>query len=146
MVRSVERYPSETIVVVRAKLRKAHQRVKNATVHDYELEVYEVHKVVNLAENVPFSVYDAENINRDKEEADEGDDTGEDSSVMTPRESEDISVRFQDVPRRSADISRLSQELSKRGKHANRRFYSVPLTFSSYYGCRPQTSIITSES
>jgi aspartyl-tRNA synthetase len=117
MVRSVERYPHETIVVVHAKLRKAPQRIKNATIHDYELEVYEVHKVVNLAENVPFSVYDAENINRDKEDVDEGDDAGEETSTpMSPLESEDVSLKSQDLSRRSTDMSRVSQDLLSRSK------------------------------
>lgn len=94
MVRSVEHYPPETIVVVHAKLRKAEKRVKNATIHDYELDVFEVHKVGNLSEHVPFTVYDAENINREVEDLDEEvDDTvaSEDSSEKTtPRESTDI--------------------------------------------------------
>jgi ergosteryl-3beta-O-L-aspartate synthase len=115
MVRSVERYPSETIVVVHAKLRKAPKRIKNATIHDYELEVYEVHKVINLQENTPFSVYDAENINRDKEDADEGDDASEESSPMTPRsqDSENVSVKSQDLLRRSTELSRLSGDISR---------------------------------
>jgi hypothetical protein len=76
MVRSVEHYPTETIVVVHGKLRKAPNRVKNATIHDYEIDVYEVHKVSDVTESVPFTVYDAENINRDnvdelEEEADD---------------------------------------------------------------------------
>lgn len=78
MVRTIEHYPAETIVVAHAKIRKALQTVKNATVHDYELQVYEVHRVVPLTENVPFTVYDAENINREKEvdiDADSGDDS-----------------------------------------------------------------------
>jgi aspartyl-tRNA synthetase len=92
MVRSVERYPSETIVVVHAKLRKAPKPVKNATVHDYELEVYEIHKLATLTENVPFTVYDAENINRDKEDAeDEVDDAEEETPADTPRQSEEWS-------------------------------------------------------
>lgn len=64
MVRSIEHYPSETIVLVTARVRKAPQTVKNATIHDFELEVSEVHRVTKLSENVPFTVYDAENINR----------------------------------------------------------------------------------
>jgi hypothetical protein len=120
MVRSVERYPLETIVIVHAKLRKAPQRVKNATIHDYELEVYELHKVASLAENVPFSVYDAENINRDKEDADEGDDAGEDTSTgtpMSPLDSEEQSLKSGDTPRRSTDLSRVSQDLLSRSKN-----------------------------
>lgn len=92
MVRSVERYPSETIVVVHAKLRKAPKPVKNATIHDYELEVYEIHKLSTLTENVPFTVYDAENINRDKDDAeDEVDDAEEETPADTPRQSEEWS-------------------------------------------------------
>jgi aspartyl-tRNA synthetase len=96
MVRSVERYPPETIVVVHAKIRKAEKRVRNATIHDYELQVNEVHKVGSLSEHVPFTVYDAENINRDREDADEEvDDTAilseESSEKNTPRDSTDIS-------------------------------------------------------
>jgi len=93
MVKSIERYASETIVVVHAKLRKALKPVKNATIHDYELDLYEVHKVSGLVENVPFTVYDAENINRDKEdladeEADDTEDTPPDSTeANTPRDS-----------------------------------------------------------
>ncbi len=102
MVRSVEHYPSETIVVVHAKLRKAPKPVKNATIHDYELEVYEVHKVGDLTENVPFTVYDAENINRDREEDEDLDDDAGSLGILsgddTPSES----------PRQSSDLSRLS--------------------------------------
>lgn len=124
MVRSVERYPLETIVIVHAKLRKAPQRIKNAAVHDYELEVYEVHKVISLKENVPFSVYDAENINRDKEDADEGDDAGDDageepSTPASPApgvDAEGVSMKSQDLSRRSTDMSRVSQDLLSRSK------------------------------
>lgn len=95
MVKSIERYASETIVVVHAKLRKSLKPVKNATIHDYELDIYEVHKVVDIAENVPFSVYDAENINRDKPEEDEADDADEspddETEGNTPRDSEEWS-------------------------------------------------------
>jgi hypothetical protein len=113
MVRSVEHYPSETIVVVIAKVRKAPKRVKNATVHDHELQVYEVHKVGNLTENVPFTVYDAENINRDKDDVDDDDDEGSLSSLYpsngdTPRDSP------KGTPRASADISRLSLDIKSR--------------------------------
>ena len=75
-------------MVVQAKLRKAPKPVKNATVHDYELEIYEIHKLATLTENVPFTVYDAENINREKEDAeDEVDDAEEETPNDTPRQS-----------------------------------------------------------
>jgi hypothetical protein len=119
MVRSVEHYPSETIVVVIAKVRKAPKRVKNATVHDQELEVYEVHKVGNLTENVPFTVYDAENINRDKEDEDDDEEgslssffpsNSDTPSKSTPRDSPPKGG----TPRASADLSRLSLDSKNR--------------------------------
>jgi len=120
MVRSVEHYPSETIVVVIAKVKKAPKRVKNATIHEHELEVYEVHKVGNLTENVPFTVYDAENINRDKEEVEDGD---EDDSLYpsngdTPRESGKNSPKV-GTPRTSTDLSRFSVDSKARNSKDN---------------------------
>jgi len=88
MVRSIEHYPSETIVVVHAKVRKALQKVKNATIHDYEFEVYEVHRVTELSENVPFTVYDAENINRDKEDRED---------YESPDDEDDVSLNSADL-------------------------------------------------
>ncbi|KAH6680662.1 aspartyl-tRNA synthetase-like protein [Halenospora varia] len=127
MVRSVEHYPSETIVVVHAKLRKAHKRVKNATVHDHELEVYEVHKVGDLTENVPFTVYDAENINRDREDVDE--EEVEDSALMSDETPPD------GTPRQSQDVSRVSIEklvnsdklASRSSIDVTRRHRSLPM-------------------
>jgi aspartyl-tRNA synthetase len=121
MVRSVEHYPSETIVVVYALLRKAPKRVKNATIHDYELEVYEVHKVGNLTENVPFTVYDAENINRDKEDVEDEDSdeplypdgTPKDTPKDTPRTSRAVSP---EPKGESSPISRISKDLTSRSK------------------------------
>jgi len=105
MVRSVEHYPAETIVLVHAKLRKAAQRVKNATVHDYELDVFEVHKISSLSEHVPFSVYDAENIHRENEDLDDED---VDESAAISEESSDHGT-----PRRSKDIKQVSIDNSK---------------------------------
>ncbi|EKD18052.1 uncharacterized protein L3040_004048 [Drepanopeziza brunnea f. sp. 'multigermtubi'] len=108
MVRSIEHYVSETIVVVHGKLRKSLQRVKNATIHDYEIDVYEVHKVGDLTENVPFTVYDAENINREKDDNDDEDDDDSlypsGSSLDTPKES-----KF-GTPRSSVDMFRVSSD------------------------------------
>ncbi|KAF4616183.1 hypothetical protein G7Y89_g15224 [Cudoniella acicularis] len=117
MVRSVEHYPSETIVVVYAKLRKSQKRVKNATVHDYELEVYEVHKVGDLTENVPFTVYDAENINRDKEDVDDEDD---ENSLLS-----DESPKPNRPPRQSQDFSRISLDKVIGDKLASRSSMDV---------------------
>lgn len=125
MVRSVEHYAAEGIVVVHGKLRKAPKRVKNATIHDYEIDVYEVHKVSSLTENVPFTVYDAENINRDKEDVaeDNKDDTKEDdsktqSAVLSPQS---------ESPEISTDLSHLSQELlSRTSLDVQRRERALP--------------------
>ncbi len=68
MVRSVEHYPIESIVFVKAKLRRPPQEVKNATIHDAEFEILEIHLISNLTEHVPFTVYDAQNSNIIEEE------------------------------------------------------------------------------
>jgi hypothetical protein len=109
MVRSIEHYPSETIVAVHAKLRKAPKRVKNATVHDYELEVYEVHKIGDLSEHVPFTVYDAENINRDKEDIEDEDDEGSLSSLY-PTTGDKAKDSPKGSPRQSTDLNQISAD------------------------------------
>lgn len=117
MVRSVEHYPSETIVVVYGLLRKAAKRVKNATVHDYEVEVYEIHKVGDLTEHVPFTVYDAENINREKEDVD--DEGLEESSLLSDTNTPDgaKSPAEGKPSRTSTDLSRFSiDKLTSRSK------------------------------
>jgi ergosteryl-3beta-O-L-aspartate synthase len=141
MVRSVEHYPSETIVVVIARVRKAPKRVKNATVHEHELEVWEVHKVGELTENVPFTVYDAENINRDREDIEDDDeessmgslyasngDTPADSKTGTPKGGTPPKVG---TPRTSTDISRFSLDRDSKGRaskdnFASRSKYNIP--------------------
>lgn len=140
MVRTIEHYPSETIVVVHAKVRKALQHVKNATIHDYELEVYEVHRVAEPSEHVPFTVYDAENINRNKEDKadyDSGDDTDDDDGSIASASSELRSPTATDTPsgivspttgkslrspRPSTDIAGVTAD-----KFTGRRKYSVSL-------------------
>jgi hypothetical protein len=109
MVRSVEHYSSETIVVVHAKLRKAPKRINNVTIHDYELEVYEIHKVGDLTEHVPFTVYDAENINRDVDDS-EGE---EDEVSLFPRSSSE------NTPRASQEVSRPSQKEPANARHSH---------------------------
>lgn len=96
-------------MVVYGQLRKAQKRVKNATIHDYEIEVYEIHKVGDLTESVPFTVYDAENINRDQEDAEdeEGDGDGEDVSLFSGSDTPSGSKSPITVPRSSADLSRI---------------------------------------
>lgn len=88
MIRCVEHYPTETIVIVRARLRRAMKRVINATIHNYEFEIYEVHKVGDLTERVPFTVYDAENTNRefdyDEEDLSSNSSGDDDNSASSP--------------------------------------------------------------
>lgn len=112
MVRTVEHYPVETIVVAHAKIRKAVQTVKNATVHEYELEVYEVHRVTELTEHVPFTVYDAENINREKDDFDgEGSDSHDDTS---PTPSQPMSPVAADTPKDAhKENTRVSSDLAR---------------------------------
>lgn len=83
MIRDVRHYPIESIVRVLGKVRKSPTRVRNATIHSYELEVYKVHKLVNLTERVPFTVYDAEKTNRPMDDDNvngEGDSSSSESS------------------------------------------------------------------
>jgi ergosteryl-3beta-O-L-aspartate synthase len=130
MVRSVEHYPSETIVVVIARVRKAPKRVKNATVHEHELEVWEVHKVGELTENVPFTVYDAENINRDKEDIDDDDEESSMGSLYpstsdTPAENTPkVGTPKQGTPRTSTDLSRFSLDRDSKGRASKDNFAS----------------------
>lgn len=123
MVKSVERYASETIVVVHAHVRKAPKPVKNATIHNHELDIYEIHKIANLVENVPFTVYDAENINRDKDDLEEEvDDTEEFTPEDTPRESGEWTRQMKsgDLSRSSLDVGRKARSLPQRVRLNNR--------------------------
>ncbi len=84
MVRTVEHFPAESIVLVTAEIRRPPRRVEGATIHDAEFDVLEIHLLSTLTEHVPFTVYDAENMNRivkvgDEEstESDDNEDGGE---------------------------------------------------------------------
>jgi aspartyl/asparaginyl-tRNA synthetase len=79
MVRSVEHYQSESIVLVRGKVRQPLQTVKNTVIHDAEIDILEIHLVSHLTENVPFTVYDAENITKNQSR-------GEDLEEATPHD------------------------------------------------------------
>lgn len=147
MVRSVEHYPSETIVVVHAKLRKAPVRIKNATIHDHELEVYEVHKVGDLTENVPFTVYDAENINRDQEDDEDIDDdagslgvlSGDDTPVDSPRQSTDMSRMSIDKVLVNSQKGKTSKEIGSRSECPHMQIQMLVLTVISQRGRLPST-------
>lgn len=77
MVRAVEHYPTETIVLVTGMVRKPPTPVKATTVHDAEIGIQEIHVISRVTENVPFTVYDAENIlELDSESDDEDTDPG----------------------------------------------------------------------
>lgn len=130
MVRYVEHLPSETLVLARAKLREAPNRVINVTIHNYEFEVYEVHNIGELLENVPFTVYDAENICRVKENNEEDDslfdldgcNVDPISSVSTTS-NEKFYCKSPTAPvfKRSSTVkSRKSSEINKKGKSFNK--------------------------
>jgi hypothetical protein len=121
MVRAVEHYPIETIVLVKAKIRRPPQKVKNATIHDAELDIQEIHRVTQLTEHVPFTVYDAENITRNVDGDDSSDDEGPDakSPISSPRSSQDISRSSrtsQDVIRSGSRSGRVSLDVSRSGR------------------------------
>jgi aspartyl-tRNA synthetase len=90
MVRAVEHFPAESIVLVKGKITQPPQPVQNATIHNAEIQVQEIHLLSQLTEHVPFTVYDAENIHKmalkDREEHDSSDDDDQES-----RESSDVS-------------------------------------------------------
>jgi len=74
MVRAVEHFPAETIVLVKGRVRRPPTPVKATTVHDAEIGVEEIHVVSRVTEHVPFTVYDAENIlELDSEDSDDDD-------------------------------------------------------------------------
>jgi hypothetical protein len=89
MVRSVEHYPPESIVLVKGKIRRPPQAIKNATIHDAEIDVLEIHLLSHLTENVPFTVYDAQNIAKFEREGEkDGDNDGDDEESETGDEEE----------------------------------------------------------
>ncbi|CZT07906.1 related to aspartate-tRNA ligase, cytosolic [Rhynchosporium graminicola] len=145
MVRSVEHYPSETIVVVHAKLRKAVKKVKNATIHDYELDVIEVHKVGDLTEHVPFTVYDAENINRDRDDIEDDEDAESSlypSASDTPKGADtprDSTPKFS-TPRSSTDMIRASTDIIRRST-IGRGSVDKSRTSMDVFGARSQRSL-----
>lgn len=119
-MRSVEHYPVESVVLVKGQVRKAPQKIKNATLHDAEILVYEIHLISKLTENVPFSVYDAENITKYADEStdEEGEEDRRKSmnlsrkSLSSPRASMHSprdSVSFADDNSESLDNRRSSE-------------------------------------
>jgi hypothetical protein len=76
MVRLIQHYPPECIVLVRAQIRRPPQIVKNATIHDAEFDILEIHLISTLTEHVPFTVYDANNRNKiNRDDSDSGNDS-----------------------------------------------------------------------
>lgn len=77
MVRAVEHFPVETIVLVKGRVTRPPAAVKATTVHDAEIQVAEIHVISRVTEHVPFTVYDAENIlELDSDDDDDETDTG----------------------------------------------------------------------
>jgi aspartyl-tRNA synthetase len=97
MIRIVEHYPPESIVLVKGKIRQPPQPVQNATIHKNEILILEIHLVSQLCEHVPFTVYDAENIGKlakkeDQEEEGESDEE-EISAEEISTSSEDRQIK-----------------------------------------------------
>lgn len=89
MVRAVEHYPIETIVLVKGRVRRPPAPVQATTIHDAEIAVEEIHVVARVAEHVPFTVYDAENILEldDSDSEDDNTEPGSPLPVASPAES-----------------------------------------------------------
>lgn len=87
MVRSVEHLPTETVVLVTGKLRRPPQEVKGATIHNAELDVLEIHVVSKLTQHVPFTPYDAENVNLNTREDEGSGSSGDEEEVSDHRKS-----------------------------------------------------------
>lgn len=120
MVRAVERYPAESIVLVKGRVQRPPQPIKTASIHDAEVVVHEIHLISHLTENVPFTVYDAENILHLK--TTDEDSSDEETGTSTPRKSMQSS--------RSADSDSDEQSRSRSGT----QFYvwlSIQLTSDS---------------
>lgn len=64
MVRAVLHYPLESIVLVKGKVRSPPDTIHTATIHNAEIQIQEIHRISQLSEHVPFSVYEAENIGK----------------------------------------------------------------------------------
>jgi ergosteryl-3beta-O-L-aspartate synthase len=114
MVRFVEHYPIESIVLVKAKLRRPPQEVKNATIHEAEFEILEMHLISTLTEHVPFTVYDAENSNRLEEE--------DETEVETDRFNDGEAKRGRSsVDAENRKSLRLQRPSEQHGKETSRR-------------------------
>lgn len=85
MVRSVEHYPPESVVLVTGRVQRPPQDVKTTTIHNAEIVVHEIHLISQLTENVPFTVYDAENILHLK--SDDDDSSDEENGMNASRKS-----------------------------------------------------------
>ncbi|KFX93203.1 hypothetical protein O988_06934, partial [Pseudogymnoascus sp. VKM F-3808] len=95
MVRAVIHYPSESIVLVKGIIRSPPWLVQTATIHDAEIMVLEIHLISQLSENVPFTVYDAENIgkiNKIEDQEEEGELDGDEISAESRSWSSEVSA------------------------------------------------------
>lgn len=120
MVRAVEHYPIETIVLVKGRVRRPPAAVTATTIHDAEIAVEEIHVVARVAEHVPFTVYDAENILQLDDSDSEDDTTGQGSPVPDGSDAESrtgvqtpttASRKSVDFNRCAADDRTLSQRV-----------------------------------
>ncbi|EEH11166.1 aspartyl-tRNA synthetase [Histoplasma capsulatum G186AR] len=70
MVQWVERIRVGSIVKVRGVLSSSKVPVTGCTIHDVELDIQELHVVVHREDPIPFSVYEAELLNKDAKNTD----------------------------------------------------------------------------
>jgi len=116
MIRVVEHYPPESIVLVKGKVRQPPQPVQNATIHKTEILILEIHLVSQLTEHVPFTVYDAENIGKLAKKEDQEEEGESDVEEIS---AEEISTSSQDrpikvptsKPRNTINMNRLMDDL-----------------------------------
>ncbi|KFY27476.1 hypothetical protein V493_03460 [Pseudogymnoascus sp. VKM F-4281 (FW-2241)] len=129
MVRAVLHYPLESIVLVKGKIRSPPEPVHSTTIHDAEIQVHELHLISQLSEHVPFSVYEAENIekfsHKEGEESGESDEeiSGESSSRSSQNSARDSHSSHE------SHSSQSSLENSSRGSDGSRHNKALPQTY-----------------
>lgn len=124
MVRAVLHYPLESIVLVKGRIRSPPESIHSATIHDAEIQVQEIHLISQLSENVPFSVYEAENIGKfSLREAGEGEDESEEEI------SGESNSRSSQASAGNSHSSENSAERISRGKLFGVQWLSFAYTF-----------------
>jgi aspartyl/asparaginyl-tRNA synthetase len=107
MVRTVEHYDIESIVLVTGEIRRPPAQVKNATIHDAEIAVMKVHLISGTSENVPFTVYNAENVGREDKEGEDSSEEDEESYARDVKVDRKPSISEDKPAKRSGTSSAL---------------------------------------